>query len=298
MLKVVLGESVVEEPVEVVLTDRRPHVRWAGELGSGKTVQMRTVARELMDQIPHTAGRLRLVMFDMLNAGAEIPDFPRAFPELDELPGVLVVRAGEDIAAAVMRVRVELLARGDIERSGGAVEPLVIAVDHHYGLEISRELAQLVKDIESGSAKSSRVGVPHRVHLLLTSDRLRNFTSDAVREQFDAIDEERRAKNGWVGATGTSRRLRFPGLTGRWFGYDDNLLTNADRFTTVTFALDKADLDRYYPGLAVLPPMPRAVWFPPRHTDSFGYKVTPGAVTLYKVRNVPLAVPVSRTRTA
>lgn len=295
MLKVELGKSVAEEAVELVLTDRRPHVRWAGELGSGKTVQMRMVARELMDQIPYTEGRLRLVMFDMLESGADVPDFPKACPELDELPGVLVVRAGEDVASAVMRVRVELLARGDLERAGGAVEPLVIAVDHHYGVEaFSGELKQLVEDIESGSSTTSRDFV-HRVHLLLTSDRLRNYTSDAVREQFDAIDEERRSKRGWVGAGGVGRG-RIPGSTGRWFGHDDNLLTNADRFTTITFALDKADLDRYFLGLAVLPPMPRAVWFSPRHTDSFGYLVTPGAVTLFKVRNVPVMMPVSQTR--
>lgn len=298
MLKVVLGESVVEEPVELVLSERRPHVRWAGELGSGKTVQLRMVARELMDQIPHTEGRLRLVLFDMVEHGADVPDFPKACPELEELPGVLVVRVGDDVAAAVRQVREELQARGTLERAGTAVEALVIAVDHHYDPEaISAELMQLVSDIENSPATSSRDWA-HRVHLLLTSDRLRSYASDAVREQFDTIDQERRNRQGWVGAAGTSRRSRISGLTGRWFGYDDNLLTNTNRFTTITFAIDKADLDRYFPGLAALPPMPRAVWFPPRHTDSFGYLITPGAVTLFKVRNMPVTVPVSKTRTA
>lgn len=131
MLKVVLGESVAEEPVELVLTERRPHVRWAGELGSGKTVQLRMVARELMDQIPHTKGRLRLVLFDMLEHGADVPDFPKACPELEDLPGVLVVRAGDDVAAAVRQVREELQARGNLELAGAAVEALVIVLDWH-----------------------------------------------------------------------------------------------------------------------------------------------------------------------
>ncbi|MBE5502639.1 Uncharacterised protein [Mycobacteroides abscessus subsp. massiliense] len=298
MLKVVLGESVVEEPVELMLTERRPHVRWAGEMGSGKTVQMRMVARDLMDQIPHTKGRLRLVLFDMLESAELVPDVLKACPELDELPGVLVVRAGQDVTAAVQRVREELRARSDLERAGCSVEALVIAVDHHYGLEaISGELRQLVEDIGNGPAATSRDYV-HRVHLLLTSDRLRDYTSDAVRRQFDTIDEERRARQGWIGAAGAARRPRVRGLNGRLFGHDDNLLTTTDRFSTITFALDKADLDRYFPGLAVLPPLPRAVWFPPRHTDSFGYLITPGAVTLFKVRNVPVAGAVSKTRTA
>lgn len=134
------------------LTDERPHLRWAGSIGIGKSTRLRVAATELVTQIPDT-GNPRMYLF-------ESDTFTTTFGGLERLPGVKVI-AHPDQSSSVDEIWTELTRRGE-----QASNPIVIAVDDYF--HASPALRDLVMSIEADTL--------HGVHLALASGSLNDFT--------------------------------------------------------------------------------------------------------------------------
>ncbi|MFV8141992.1 hypothetical protein ACNQR7_30885 [Mycolicibacterium senegalense] len=180
-LSAVIGEDSGGEPVLVVLTEQRPHARWIGTLGTGKSSQLRLVVEQLARQVPATPGRLRMVLFD--HRGMD-----KTFSGLDELDGVVVVHpdstwkpAGHNTDAAIERLRDEL----DWRRTHptAAMGPLVIIIDDadHEWRRDSPLVDLIVGESEAEPGAKfmyPRITPPNGIHILLTSTELENFYED------------------------------------------------------------------------------------------------------------------------
>lgn len=173
-------------PVDVALTDERPHLRWAGAKGTGKTTQLRSAVRQLVRQVPATE-RLRLVFFTADST---------AVPQLEGIgggdrkdpnvaAGVLVVPLDSSTAGVVASIRSEIARR----RESPDTPPLIIAVDDVDELNNRRGLLHrrpgaavqaLINDLDEWGH------TPPGIHLLLASSRLSDFGEPTWPEERNA----------------------------------------------------------------------------------------------------------------
>lgn len=237
------------------LTDKRPHVRWAGSIGIGKSTSLRAAATELVSQIPDT-GNPRMFLF-------ESDAFTPTFIGMERIPGVTVVPFS-DHGPAVDRLWTELA-----RRNGQSSNHLVIAVDDYF--RAIPALRDLVMTIEADTLPS--------VHLALASHSLSDFTHGVQQtektQRFKALVREQicgAADHGWETLTELARaagigwrppelrdqrvlrdgsgvedsEIRF-GVQGYLRGLDKvmyyDLLPHPDKYTTVVLGSREADRD-------------------------------------------------------
>lgn len=255
------------DPVYARLTEKRPHVRWVGSIGIGKSTSLRAAATELIAQIPDT-GNPRMFLFE---SDAFVP----TFIGMEHVPGVAVVPLS-DHGPAVDHLWSELA-----RRNGQSSNPIVIAIDDYFrAIPALRDLAMTIEaDTLPG------------VHLALASHVLRDFTHGVQqtekRQRFKALVREQicgAADHGWdtltelaceagIGwrppelrdqrvlrdGTGVEEsEIRF-GVQGYLRGLDKvmyyDLLPHPDKYTTVV--LGSREVDRDLPFVSQYPELER-----------------------------------------
>lgn len=157
-LRVVLGQSASGIATEVTLSGHRPHVRWIGPRGVGKTPELMRAAGQCVVQIPPCPDQLRMVLF-------ETPTRPHSCTDLLGLPGVMTINPSTVLNADDPNVTLDLFNRQlQRRRDRGAGQPLVLVVnDYSWWLQYFPELHTLAIDPEPG------------VHLLLAATDLNDF---------------------------------------------------------------------------------------------------------------------------
>jgi hypothetical protein len=169
MLTVTLGLDRSGGPVEAHLIAQRPHMRWVGDYGMGKTEQLRSAVGQLAQQIPASAGLLRMILFSA-NAVAN------SFPDMDNAEGVLVITPS-DFEGSIARFASEVYQR----QSDPQAPPLVIAVDDlGWWRTHCRPLVPLVEHLPSDRRYPSDARGLGQIHLLLASSRIGDFYADPM----------------------------------------------------------------------------------------------------------------------
>ncbi|WP_454231284.1 hypothetical protein [Mycolicibacterium fortuitum] len=157
-LRLVLGRSASGIATEVALNGHRPHVRWIGPRGVGKTPELMRAAGQCVVQIPPCPDQLRMVLF-------ETPTRPHSCSDLLGLPGVMTINPTTVLNADNPNVALDLFNRQlQRRRDRGAGEPLVLVVnDYTWWLQYFPTLHTLATEPEPG------------VHLLLAATDLTDF---------------------------------------------------------------------------------------------------------------------------
>lgn len=268
-MAILLGhKGANQDAVYAQLNDERPHVRWAGSVGTGKSTSLRVAATELATQIPDT-GNPRMYLFETISV-------PQTFSGLEQTPGITVISPSGQ-RSAVDHIWVELTRRGE-----HAPSPIVIAVDDYF--TASPALRDLVETIEADTLPG--------VHLALASHTLRDLahgtTQTAKTERFKALVREQicgSTDHGWNKLAALARaegigwrapelrdqrvlkdgigledsEIRF-GIWGYLRGLDQvmyyDLLPHPDKYTTVMLG-SREPLNSFLPFLSHYPELER-----------------------------------------
>lgn len=221
-----VGETTDGIPAAITLNSDKPHARWAGNFGTGKSVQLRHAIDQLLRQIPAAPERLRLVLFthEVAAAAAAIPRLKDVYADLgDAEEGVLVVPP-QDPTEALRRLNEELAWR----RTAPTVPPLVIVADEYPRWRKDCELFRHLVDELDTDPEVPVVNPGTGIHLLLASWRLVDFADNPA---------------------ATEGRFELAGrIRGRSF-FDENADTprSSNKYSTVVMDLAHEEQEHYRP---------------------------------------------------